>query len=52
MIVVAGFLIWDQTKLKPNIWIQSLGILLFFYGMSQLSSKTPSKNQENQENQE
>lgn len=49
MIVVIVILIWEQTKITPNIWIQVAGILIFFYGMSKLSAKVPSKNNENQE---
>ena len=49
MILVIIILIWEQTKINPNIWIQVIGVLIFFYGMSKLSAKTPSKNNENQE---
>ena len=49
MILVIVILIWEQTKINPNIWIQVIGVLTFFYGMSKLSAKTPSKNNENQE---
>ena len=49
MILVIVILIWEQTKINPNIWIQVIGVLIFFYGMSKLSAKTPSKNNENQE---
>ncbi|WP_300570098.1 hypothetical protein [Flavobacterium sp.] len=49
MILIAGILIWEQGKEKPNVWIQVVGVILFFYGMSRLSAKTPSKNNENEE---
>jgi glucose uptake protein GlcU len=49
MLVIAGLLIWEQTKEKPSIWIQVVGIVFFFYGMIKLSAKTPSKNQDNEE---
>jgi hypothetical protein len=49
MIVVAGVLLWEQTKPNSNVWIKVIGALLFFYGMMKLSAKTPSKNQENEE---
>ncbi len=49
IIAVIGILIWEQTKEVPNIWIQVVGIIIFFYGMSKLSAKVPSKNNENQE---
>lgn len=36
------FLIWafvEQTKAEPNVWIQVIGVLLFFYAMMRLSQK-------------
>lgn len=49
MLLIAVILIWEQGKEKPNVWIQVIGVVLFFYGMSRLSAKTPSKNEENEE---
>jgi hypothetical protein len=49
MIVVAGLLLWEQSKPKPSIWIQGIAVIFFFYGMMRLSVKTPSKNQDNEE---
>lgn len=53
MIFVAGFLILEINRPKPNVWLEAVGVVVFFYGMMRLSAKTPSKNDENQnENEE
>lgn len=49
MILIAIALFWNQNTLKPNLWIKIMGIIIFFFGMMKLSSKTPSKNQDNEE---
>jgi Ca2+/Na+ antiporter len=35
----------EQNKVRPNQIITSLVIMIFVFGMIKLSSKTPSKNQ-------
>ncbi|MBW3519718.1 hypothetical protein [Flavobacterium sp. NKUCC04_CG] len=45
IIVTLIFIAWaflEQTKTHPNIWIQIVGVVLFFYGMMRLMSKVPS----------
>lgn len=49
MIFVAGFLIFESSRQKPNVWLEVIGVVVFFYGMMRLSAKTPSKNNENEE---
>ena len=49
MILIAMALFWNQNTVKPSLWIKIIGIVLFFLGMMKLSSKTPSKNQDNEE---
>lgn len=49
MLFVMGLLIWENSKPKPNVWIEVAGVVVFFYGMMRLSAKTPSKNQDNDE---
>lgn len=49
MIIIIIILLLEQAKEKANVWIQAVGILLFFYGMMKLSAKTPSKNNENED---
>ena len=41
--------LFEQSKDKPNIYILCGAIAVFMYGMMQLSSKTPSKHQEENE---
>lgn len=44
MLIVAIFLLIEQSKSNPNIYFQIIGIVIFIFGMSKLSAKTPSKN--------
>ncbi|WP_430612378.1 hypothetical protein [Flavobacterium sp. JP2137] len=37
-----GWAFYEQTQVHPNIWIQVVGVILFFYGMMRLMSKVPS----------
>ncbi|WP_264521389.1 hypothetical protein [Flavobacterium sp. N1994] len=41
--------LFEQSKDKPNIYILCGAIAVFMYGMMQLSGKTPSKHQEENE---
>lgn len=41
--------LYEQSKAKPNIYILCITIVLFMYGIMKLSAKTPSKNQEEKE---
>lgn len=42
--------LFEQSKDKPNIYILSAAVAVFMYGMMQLTSKVPSK--EDKENEE
>lgn len=42
--IVAG--LFEQSKERPNIYIQIVALVIFMYGMMQLSAKTPSKHSE------
>ena len=42
--------LYEQSKEKPNIYILCISIVIFMYGVMKLSAKTPSKNQDKQEN--
>ena len=44
--VVIGTAFYEQSKPNPNVWIQSIGVLVFFFGMMKLMSKTPSNKKE------
>jgi hypothetical protein len=37
-----GWAVIEQTKDHPKIWVQIIGIALFFYSMMRLMQKTPS----------
>jgi lipopolysaccharide export LptBFGC system permease protein LptF len=41
--------LYEQSKDKPNVYILCIAIVLFMYGIFRLSAKTPSKNQEEKE---
>jgi L-asparagine transporter-like permease len=41
--------LYEQSKTKPNIFILCITIVIFMYGIMKLSAKTPSKSQEEKE---
>ena len=41
--------LFEQSKDKPNIYVLCITIVIFMYGIMKLSAKTPSKNQEEKE---
>jgi len=50
IMVLAGiFALYEQSKEKPNVYIMVVAIIIFMYGMMQLTAKVPSKNQDNSE---
>jgi lipopolysaccharide export LptBFGC system permease protein LptF len=38
--------LYEQSKDNKNIYIMIVAIVIFFYGIMRLSAKTPSKNQD------
>ena len=40
---------YEQSLEKKNVYIQAISIVIFMIGMMKLSAKTPSKNQEKEE---
>ena len=46
MIIAAYFVFNEQNKSGQNIYILIIAIVVFMFGMMQLSAKTPSKNSE------
>ena len=48
-IIVALF---EQSKSKPNIFILCAAVAVFMFGMMQLTSKVPSKNQREEKEEE
>ncbi len=49
MIVAILVAFYEQQKPDRNVYITVGAIVIFMYGMMRLSTKTPSKNQENNE---
>lgn len=49
MIVAIFTAINEQSKPNKNVYITIIAIVVFMFGMMKLSSKTPSKNFENQD---
>jgi hypothetical protein len=46
------FGLFEQSKDKPNIYILCASVALFMYGMMQLTSKVPSKKEEEKNDKE
>ena len=49
MILAISVALYEQVSEEKNIYIMVIAIVVFMYGMMQLSAKTPSKNQEKEE---
>lgn len=49
MIAAIALAFYEQTKAEKNVFILVIAFAVFMYGMMQLSVKTPSKNQEKEE---
>ncbi len=47
MIIAIIIAINEQSKSDKNIYIMCVAIAVFMFGMMRLSAKTPSKNQDN-----
>ncbi|WP_115887325.1 hypothetical protein [Flavobacterium cutihirudinis] len=49
MILAIGVALYEQVSEEKNIYVMIIAIVVFMYGMMQLSAKTPSKNQDKDE---
>ncbi|MBF4463845.1 hypothetical protein [Flavobacterium sp. LC2016-12] len=49
MILAISVALYEQVSEDKNIYIMVIAIAVFMYGMMQLSAKTPSKNQDKEE---
>ena len=47
MLIAAGIAFYEQTKPQPNLYITVISIAVFMIGVMWFSSKIPSKNPEN-----
>ncbi|MGL2963490.1 hypothetical protein ACSVH2_06685 [Flavobacterium sp. RSB2_4_14] len=52
MILAIAVGLYEQSNDKPNLYIMSIAIVIFMYGMMKLSAKTPSKHTETEEEQD
>lgn len=49
MIIAIIVAFYEQSSEEKNVYVTIVAIAIFMFGMMQLSSKTPSKNQEKEE---
>jgi len=49
MFLAIGVALYEQSLDDKNVYIMVVAIVIFMMGMMRLSSKTPSKNQDNDE---
>ena len=49
MAIAIGVAFYKQTAADKNVYITVIAVVIFMMGMMRLSSKTPSKNQDNNE---
>lgn len=49
MILAISVALYEQVSAEKNVYIMVIAIAVFMFGMMQLSAKTPSKNQDKEE---
>jgi uncharacterized membrane protein YoaK (UPF0700 family) len=49
MILAISVALYEQVSAEKNVYIMVIAMVVFMYGMMQLSAKTPSKNKEKEE---
>ncbi len=49
MVLAISIALYEQVSEQKNIYVTVIAMAVFMYGMMQLSAKTPSKNQEKEE---
>lgn len=49
LILAILVVLYEQRSAQKNVYIMVIAIVVFVFGMMRLSSKTPSKNQEKEE---
>ena len=49
MVLAISVALYEQVSEEKNVYITVIAIVVFMFGMMQLSAKTPSKNQEKEE---
>jgi nitrate/nitrite transporter NarK len=49
MVVAITVALYEQVSVEKNVYIMVIAIVIFMMGMMQLSAKTPSKNQDKED---
>lgn len=49
MVVAISVAFYEQVSPDKNVYLTVIAIVVFMYGMMQLSARTPSKNQDKEE---
>jgi hypothetical protein len=49
MVVAITIALYEQVSAEKNVFIMVIAIVVFMMGMMQLSAKTPSKNQDKED---
>jgi uncharacterized membrane protein YoaK (UPF0700 family) len=49
MVLAIGVALYEQTSTDKNVYVMVIAIVIFMMGMMKLSSKTPSKNQDKED---
>jgi nitrate/nitrite transporter NarK len=49
MIIAISVALYEQVKVEKNIYVMVVAVVVFMFGMMQLSAKTPSKNQDKED---
>jgi hypothetical protein len=49
MIMAIGVAFYEQSSTDKNVYVTVIAIVVFMFGMMKLSAKTPSKNQDKEE---
>ena len=49
MVLAIGVALYEQTAAEKNVYVLVISFVIFMMGMMRLSSKTPSKNDDNNE---
>ena len=51
VLFIAGFfLVYEQSKEKPNVYIIAAAIVVFMFGLMKLNAKIPHKNNDKDQN--
>ncbi|WP_035671077.1 hypothetical protein [Flavobacterium sp. 83] len=49
MVIAIIVALYEQVNAEKNVYVMVVAIVVFMFGMMQLSAKTPSKNQDNED---